>query len=603
MKISAFLSKATLFCGVCAIAACASDPYRPASSQRVTETLTREYERFLSSDETRAASAQSVPDDVNTVTPMRDAGGAAPIALQSTETLPKSQNAEAPWWDERARTADRAEGERQLDIPTLFREVLANNSQIKVFSELPLIRRTAVEEARGAYDTEGFAEVEGGSIDEPVGDTLRTGGPDRFEEDFIDAEIGVRQPLITGGEVTVSQTFGRRDNNSVFFVPNPQSSSQLELEYTQPLLRGAWLDRNRAPIRIAQIDQSIAEDELSRQVSNQLAEAVRSYWNLYLARVRQGLREDAVAKAQGISEQLEARRDVDTLSSELARATSELRTREASLVRARAAVRNAEDRLLTFLGDMGKDASFAEIVPVERPVNALLVIDEAEAGLLALQHRPEIAQAIKQVEAAEFREDIAQRDRLPGLDLVVRTYVAGIADDDFGEPLGDQFSEGNPSVIAGLRLTVPFRNRAAEARYDRRRLETRQVENQLRVASETVLLEARIAAREVRTAFDEAMARRAAMEAASQDVRELEERATLGTGGAAGAAYLDQLLRAQERQTAAQDGFATAMTTYQVALFNLERATGQILRVRDVEPTLVTEDGPGQYRFQTTGGN
>jgi hypothetical protein len=45
------------------------------------------------------------------------------------------------------------------------------------------------------------------------------------------------------------------------------------------------------------------------------------------------------------------------------------------------------------------------------------------------------------------------------------------------------------------------------------------------------------------------------------------------------------------------------MTTYQVALFNLERATGQILRVRDVEPTLVTEDGPGQYRFQTAGGN
>jgi len=169
-------------------------------------------------------------------------------------------------------------------LDDLFARALKSSTQIRVFSDLPLIRETGIQEARGRFDTHLFTDAAYGFTNEPVGDLLQTGRTGRFREWGWNVEAGVKKKLITGADVKLSQLFIRKNNNSNFTVPNPQAYAKLALTFIQPMLKGGGIEYNRSIICIAKIDSDVARREFIRQAEAHLVEITRSYWNLYLAR-------------------------------------------------------------------------------------------------------------------------------------------------------------------------------------------------------------------------------------------------------------------------------------------------------------------------------
>ena len=514
------------------------------------------------------------------------------------------------WWDEDADSLFGTDAPLGLTLADVYGRALAHSNQIKVFGDVPLVRRQAVAEAEGLFTPRFFAEGKFERLNEPVGSTLQTGGPDRFKENSAVGELGVTQRLKTGGDVTVSQRLENVDNNSVFFVPDPQSRARLVVGLVQPLLKGAGARYNTGIVEIAKIDGAVAQQEMARQVEAHLAEVSRAYWNLYLARSVFKQQRRLTDETADVVRRLDARGRLDASGRLTLRARSELSRRRSELVRAESAVRNAEDRLRALLNDpeLFTDAG-AELVPAQGADLAEPDVDVEAVVEAALRDRPEVRQAMMQLDAAGIREAMARNEALPRLDLVAEASVSGLdGGDDLTDPLGKQLSDGGVSYVVGARFEVPLGTGPDQARHKRRRIERLQQASQLDVTLDTIRLEAMVSAREVRTAHRDLTSRRQSLADAREDYRLLSTRfeqglGQAGDGGNVGAAsFLEFLLDAQERVGAAEREYAESVATYNVSLVNLQRAQGSLLRYEDVdaEPIIdeTARDGLPQLRIE-----
>lgn len=333
-------------------------------------------------------------------------------------------------------------------------------------------------------------------LSDPVGNILTTGGSPRYRNNQWSADFGLRRKNELGGHFEIAQQFGFQNTNSTFFQPNDQGTSRIRLGYTQPLRRGSGRVYNTSLVVLAKIDADIAEDEFSRQLQSHLLEVTRAYWSLYLERVALVQKQQLFLRAENIFNDLKARSGIDVVGSQLVRVEAAVTQRKSDLVRAEMAVRNAQDRIQALVNapELANTVNL-EIIPTENPVRHAEPLEIAEILSTALQMRPEVNQSLKQIKAAGVRLGMSRNELMPQLDLVLETYVAGLrGESDIGNAWVDQFNTGEPSYSVGLQYEIPICNRAAKARYQRRALELRQLQNQFRTTVETLLLEVKVAA-------------------------------------------------------------------------------------------------------------
>lgn len=472
----------------------------------------------------------------------------------------------------------------------LFSRTIAHSNQIKVFSELPLIRYTAIDEAEGKFDTHAFVEAMYHDLDEPIGSTLKTGqSQGRFLEQEWYLKGGVRQPLKTGGEVQLYQKIGVLDNNSLYLNPTDQANARLYLSFRQPLLNGAGYEYNQSTVEVAKVDHSVSNDEFVRQVEAHLLEVHRAYWGVYLERAVLLQKKKLLSDTEKVLAELQSRRGIDTLESDVTVARAAVEARRADSVRYEQAVRNAEGKLLALINDPElKLTQQLEIVPVEAPTFGQQSVDMAKSVQVALKERPEIKQAFKQLKASVIRLQMADKEILPLLDLTVEAYLAGLEGNrDYSQAMDNQFTDGGPSYAVTLLFDMPIDNQAAEARQRRRRLEVRQLVSQAKTTIDTVLLEVQVSAREVETAYRELNSTYHALLASSAKLDTLKARRGIG---ASSDSYLQRLLDGQEQLALGEQNFLNAYVTYNIAWMNLQRAQGVLLAANQIVPVESEEE-------------
>lgn len=500
-----------------------------------------------------------------------------------------------PWWQSvMSNRLQAGTNPATIDLENLIVRTLSNSAQVKVFSDLPLIRQTAIVEADAAFDWNGFINTRWDDLSDPVGNVLTTGGSPRYRNNQWSYSGGLRRRNEVGGRFEIAQDFGFQHTNSTFFQPNNQGTSRIRLSYTQPLMRGRGRVYNTSLIVLAQIDANIAEDEFSRQMQSHLLEVTRAYWSLYLERVALVQKQQLFLRAEKIHEDLKARMGVDVPGSQVVRVEAAVTERKADLVRAEMAVRNAQERIHALVNDPELANTLnLEIIPSLSPTRESTPIDLGEILTTAIQMRPEVNQSLKQMKAACVRLNMSRNELMPQLDLIFETYVAGLrGNSNIGGAWLDQFRTGEPGYSVGINYEIPIGNRAARARYSRRRLEMRQLQNQFRTTVETLLMETKVAAREVRTSEREFKAKYHAMQAAAKRLENLEARwaAIPGRETTVGL-YLDNVLQAQVQLAEAEFEFAKSETTYNLALMNLKRATGTLLQHEQVSSAVACMDG------------
>ncbi len=468
----------------------------------------------------------------------------------------------------------------EVDLRESIRLALLANHDIQIAGYDPLKAREDITKARAAFDPAAYLNNTFGRNDRPIESTLDTGriADDTLTEDTWALEAGVRQPLGVGGSFSLYESMSYLDTNSTLTIPNPQYRSGLTAEFDMPLLRGFGSLVNLAPIRVACLNEAISMETFRQKVLDTVAQVAAEYWRLVHARAVVSVTGEVRALAREVVRREEVRLDRGLSTPlDVARARSALALREAEHVREAADVEAAVDRLKLLLNtDRARLDEGRGIVPLEGLRLGDAEVDRAEAIAAALGRRPDVAGARRVIDVYRIRTRVAEHERLPRLDAVLRYTMNGLGN-DAGASVDMQHLTDPVTWSAGVELEVPLGNRAAEADYRQKRLEYEQA---LIEADRTVakaLREVNDAVRMVRAARAEAEATAVARMAAEVTVRGEEARYELGQ------VTNEELLRAQETLAAARKDHLRTRLNYQLARIELGRATATLLEQAGIE--------------------
>ena len=117
-----------------------------------------------------------------------------------------------------------------------------------------------------------------------------------------------------GGNFSLTWNNAKRDSSSAFATFNPTYETVLTASYTQPLLRGFFIDQTRQQLEITQINREVAEETLRATVTQTLANVRNAYWDLVFARNAVEVAQRALQLADKLVEDNKARVEVGTLA-------------------------------------------------------------------------------------------------------------------------------------------------------------------------------------------------------------------------------------------------------------------------------------------------
>jgi outer membrane protein TolC len=408
---------------------------------------------------------------------------------------------------------------------------------------------------------------------------------DFFRERGWSFEGGLRKRFTPGTTVDLKQELSDISNTAETFSPDEQGRARFTLSVMQPLLRGAGTKYNRSLIQIAKLDTESGYSEFIGELENHLLEVNRIYWSLYLARGSHLEKKRLVSETEAVVAEIESRSDLDSIVSQRSRARAALASRKADLVRSELEIKNAESRLRLLINDpVFVEETIGEVIPGDLPIATMAATDFDASIEEALKFRPEVHLASNQVRAADLREGMAKNEKRPELNLIGEIGTSTLrGEGDWSGAFADQYNGGEPTWGVGIVASVPIGRKAEKARHLRTQLEARQAKDKLRAVMDEVLLDVQIAHREVVTAWPDAKAKWEAAKAADEELSVLRDRRTVESADSGTSLYLENLLDAQQRRAFAREDFLLALTTYNAALTNLQRARGTLLQQENID--------------------
>ena len=163
-----------------------------------------------------------------------------------------------------------------LSLTDIRSAALANNLELKVELVNPTLAKEKWQEERAKFEAAFFGGIRYSNSQTPTASQL-VGS----QSTNMYYEAGIRQPLPTGGELTISQPGNRYETDNQYSTLNPSFETDLQFSLSQPLLRGAGANTNTHSIRVARLNQKITDAETKLQAIRILAETDRAYWNVY----------------------------------------------------------------------------------------------------------------------------------------------------------------------------------------------------------------------------------------------------------------------------------------------------------------------------------
>lgn len=467
-----------------------------------------------------------------------------------------------------------------VSLERVIRAAVDQNLRVQSARLDPAIRAAQVTQAEAQFDWVFFTGVDWANTDEPRVVPVIGGVPVGSRANVNQAiayDTGVRRPLTTGGEFSVSQGLTHTETRTpgLATLPEPANNAFIELGLNQPLLRGFGSDATESEIRLARNAERSSIQSLKAQAMRTALDAETAYWELVRARRRLLIANRLVERGVQTRDVLKGRLEFDVRPAEYSDSVARVEGRRADLIRAQRAVREASDRLKAILNDPNIPVgSETLLIPADEPVDEPISFSLVDALVSALENRPEIERALLSIDDASIRQAFADNARLPLLDLAVRTRFNGLDDSPGGAY--DQITDGDfVNYVASLQFEQPIGNRAAEALSRARRLERMKSVLEYKTAAQDAALRVKSALRNVVTNYQLIEQTRVACLAASENLRTLlVEEETLR---ALTPDFLDLKLRRQESLASAELEETAALVDYNIAVAEMFDAMGRAL--------------------------
>jgi outer membrane protein TolC len=427
------------------------------------------------------------------------------------------------------------------------------------------------------------------------------------------ASVSYSQAFPTGTSFTLEFNNSRQTTNSPFFNLSPVLNSLYRFSFQQQLLAGFGFGPNLRYLTIAKNNKKISDIAFKDQVTATITQIKNIYWDLVNAYEQARVNEQSLAFAQQSLDNARKQLQLESVPAmDVMRAEAEVSKRDQDLTVARTSLQLQEllikNALTKSLDDPVLEA--VPVVPVDRFESIETQATEAVQDLIAqaLRDRPELAESDVDLVNRQISGKAARNALLPSLALVGFYGGSGLAGPlnpiynlptpnssnvpiDYSGALANAFNNSSPDYYIGLSLNIPLRNRVAKADQYRSELEYRQAE----LRREQLRKQIRIEVRNAQYALEQTGARvgaaRKARDLAQRTFEIMQKELTLGAGSTF------QTMTAQRDLSIAELDMVTAMTTYEKAKVELDRATGSTLehngiRVQDAENGTIASQSP-----------
>jgi outer membrane protein len=431
---------------------------------------------------------------------------------------------------------------------------------------------------------------------------------------YQNAIFGIQKGYLTGTTVNLglTNTIGFRQNspNSDF---NPYTSATLQLQITQNLLQGFGIAVNNRAIRVARNQRRGSDLTFQQQVITTVANVVTLYWDLVSFNDSLRIKRQALEVNQTLYEENKRRAELGALApidviqteAEMKAAQQDVTTQESQVLQQEMILKS----VLTRDGLSNPAIALAHITPtdhIEVPAQEPIVPIQDLIGE-ALANRPEVEQSRIGLEDARVNTLGTKNALLPTLQAFVNmanngqagsvntlpvpvtingttTYVTRNPANvnqfflgGYGTVLSQLFARNFPNYAVGLQLSIPLRNRAAQAdlvtdelNYRQSQIQDKQLANNIRIN----VMNNYIALSQARSAYDTSVVARQLQD---QTLAGQRRRFELGA-----VALLDVMI-AQRDDTTRHLSEASALNQYVHARVNLEQVTGRVLKDYEVD--------------------
>lgn len=348
-----------------------------------------------------------------------------------------------------------------LSLADIRAAALANNLQLRVDLVNPTLAKEKYLEERAKFEAAFYGGVGYSNSLTPTSSEL-VGS----QSSSTQYEIGITQPLPTGGRVKIALPGNRYETDNKYSTLNPAFETDLSFSISQPLLRGGGASVNTHSIRVARLTEKITEAETKLAAIRVLAEADRAYWRVFGASKTLEVSQQQYQIALRQLEEAKLRvKSKAAPQIEITRAESGAAARLESIILALTGLRLYERDLRRIMNraDLPMDATTA-ILPLTDPSPLGLRLNANQLVKFAIQNRMEMLELELQLCIDESAIDYTKNARLPSVVMDYSYNVNGLGK-TFGDSYGRMIDADYPNWSIGLTGEIPLGNRAAGARF------------------------------------------------------------------------------------------------------------------------------------------
>ena len=440
--------------------------------------------------------------------------------------------------------------------------------------------------ASGLFDPSVTAGVTASSRETPTTSSFQA--PASQSQRF---DLGIGGLTELGTEYSLGFGGVRSDSPTKTTIPgyveiNPTFSSSLAASVTQPLLRGFGRDVNTRLVVQSRLAQDSSAWDFVATVQNAVQLVENAYWDLVYANANLESKKEALERAVDFNRITKIKIDVGALAPiEIVQTEVTIAQREQEIILAEGQIGDAQDRLKRLLNVTDLSTWSRPIVPTDKPSEEKVEID-VEAGIRsALEVRPEVKQALVDIESRKINVVYNRNELKPRLDARGTYGLSGVGfNNDVvkeGSSYSDAFSQigswDYPNWSVGLNFSVPLRNRTAKANAAIAATDLELANTNLALLKQNLALEVRTAARNVDTARRSVAAAKKARELADRNLDAERKKFDNGmTTSFTVAQVQNDLTTARSNELLAIAGYLKSMVAW-------HKAVGDLLPSKNVE--------------------
>ncbi len=418
------------------------------------------------------------------------------------------------------------------------------------------------------------------------------------------ANFAYTQGFAWGTALTAGFNNSHLTTNNPTSLLSPSLGSNFQFRVTQNLLQGFGSLPNTRFIRIAKNNREISDVAFRLQVLTTVDQIENMYWDLVFAYENVRVQEEALTYAQKALEDSKRQAQVGTAPPiQVVSSQSTVATDQQNLIVAQNNLQLQELLVKNALSRNIDDPVLAEADVV--PTSAMQIPDQEPIIPIqdlindALQHRAELAESRIDLNSRDLSNKAVRNALLPTLDAFAYYGGSGVGGDiaipactgtangtcytTVPPPFKNTSSVSYPSTLnqlvngtapdkgIGLSLTIPLRNREAQANEVRAQLEYRQAQVRLRQLENQIRIEVRNAQFDVKQNRVAVQAAQSAVDLARQTLDADQQKLKVGL------TTQTAILQDAATLTTGESNLVSAKAAYEKSRIELDRATGLLL--------------------------